>query len=93
MLYSKILHGWVEAVYTFDGDCIKVKFVQDDSKPIDRRILRQKSDGPQQPDEFEHDELIDPEQYPQIIEDIECKEKHVDIELVQPIRSKKPDPT
>ena len=81
MLYSKILHGWVEALYDLDGNCLALKFVQNESEPVERRARREASDGPQQPDELEEDELIEE---PSTLEEIEGLEKFVDIKMVQP---------
>ena len=81
MLYSKITHGWVEQIYDFDGNCLGQKFMADDSKQIERRAYRQKEDGPMQPGQLEHDQIIE---HPEDLQFIDEKERYCDFTMVQP---------
>lgn len=83
MRYVKVIQGWCEVLYDFDGNPLACKFTQDDSKPVDRRALREEADGPQTPEQLEDDEVIE---HVEDLEYIESKEKFFDLQMVQPVQ-------
>ena len=84
MLYVKVIKGWCEITYNFEGKPLSTKFVQNESEQIERRAQRDASDGEQKEGQLEDDELVE---HPDDIEYLESKEKYCHLEMVQPDQS------
>lgn len=82
MLYTKVLHGWMELTYDFNGNCQSLEWVQNDSMPVERRALREESDGKQTESQLEDNEIIEHEDD---LAFLESKEKFCDIIVQQPL--------
>ncbi len=78
--YVKVTTGLVEQVYDQHGYCISQEFMPIDSAEVERRIIRDETEGIGK-DELENDEIIE---HPEDLEYIMQIEKHCPFDMVPP---------